>query len=55
MLTVKFDEISVSDATRFRIKIAGRADKRIDIQVYNVLPDKIKREIDEKGKVLYER
>jgi hypothetical protein len=26
-----------------------------DIQVYNVLPDKIKKEIDEKGKILWKK
>ena len=54
-IAVKFDEISVIEATKFRIEIAGKVNERIDIQVYNILPNKIKREIDQKGKVLYER
>lgn len=52
-IAVEFDKIDLSESTQFRIKTYVNDD--IDIQVYNVLPDKIKKEIDEKGKVLYER
>ncbi len=54
-IAVKFKDITLNDATRFRIEIAGRVSDKIDIQVYNVLPEKIKREIDAKGKVIYDR
>ena len=54
-IAVEFFNISQKEATEFRIKISGSLSKKIDIQVYNTLPDKIKKEIDEKGKVLYER
>mgnify|MGYP001601281456 CR=1 FL=1 len=54
-LAVEFDEIKISEATEFRRYIFGRANDRIDIQVYNILPEKIKKEIDEKGKAIYER
>ncbi len=52
-IAVLFDEINLREATEFRIKTY--VNDNIDIQVYNVLPEKIKREIDLKGKVLYER
>ena len=54
-IAVEFNKIDVKEATLFRINIAGRLNEKIDIQVYNILPEKIKKEIDEKGKVLYER
>jgi len=32
-----------------------KINEKVDIQVYNLLPDKIKNEIDLKGRKLYER
>ena len=32
----------------------GKVDSGMDVQVYNVVNDKIKKEIDSKGKLLYE-
>ncbi len=52
-IAVVFDDINLREATEFRIK-TGSSDI-LDIQVYNILPDKIKKEIDEKGRVIYER
>lgn len=52
-IAVEFSEINVSEATEFRMYISGRANEKIDIQVYNVLPHKIKEEIDKIGKVIY--
>jgi len=54
-IAVEFDKIDEKEATEFRIKIAGCFSERLDIQVYNVLPEKIKKEIDENGKVIYEQ
>lgn len=54
-LAVKIDKISLREATLFRKRISGKVNKRIDIQVYNYLPKKIKKEIDTKGKTLYEK
>lgn len=51
-LAVVFDWISLKEATLFRKRVLGRVPERVDIQVYNVLPEKIKKEIDEKGRVL---
>ncbi len=54
-LAVEFNEISLKEATLFRINVSGQLQEKTDVQVYNVLPDKIKEEIDKKGKVIYER
>lgn len=54
-LAVKFDRIDLKDAALFRKSVAGKVDEKIDIQVYDVLPDKIKKEIDAKCKLIYGR
>ena len=54
-IAVKFDKINIKDATKFRIRISGKLPDKADIQVYNILPLKIQKEIDKKGKVLYEQ
>jgi len=51
-IAVDFFNITLKDATLFRKKLLGKLRERVDIQVYNILPDKIKKEID-KGKILY--
>lgn len=52
-IAVEFSEINLKEATLFRVRTLGKLPSRIDIQVYNCLPDKIKREIDTKGRLLY--
>jgi len=52
-ISVEFSDITLSEATLFRKRVG--VNSKIDIQVYNYLPDKIKKEIDAKGRVLYER
>jgi predicted nucleotidyltransferase len=54
-ISVEFGKISVGEATKFRARISGKVNSRVDVQVYNVLPSKIKKEIDEKGRVLYSK
>jgi len=54
-IAVKFNKIDLKEATKFRINISGDAPDKVDIQVYNVLPDKIKREIDKNGKIIFQR
>jgi len=53
-LAVKFDEITLREATLFRKRILGKVKNKIDIQVYNFLPNKIREEINKKGRILYE-
>lgn len=52
-IAVEFKEISRSHATKFRLEILRRVNERVDVQVYNFLPNKIKKEIKEKGKLLW--
>jgi predicted nucleotidyltransferase len=53
-IAVKFKKTTLSEATMFRKRILGKADSRVDIQVYNLLPQKIKNQVD-KGKILYKK
>jgi len=46
-------ELSLKEATKFRIRVSGQVDNKVDIQVFNILPQKIKREIARNHKVLY--
>jgi len=52
-IAIEFDEINNKEAVRFRTDMFFN--DKVDTQVYNVLPEKIKKEIDIKGKILYER
>ena len=52
-LAVVFGQIDKSEATKFRIRIAGELSEKIDVQVFSLLPQKIKREIARKHKVMY--
>ena len=52
-LAVVFDKITEKEAVRFRLDVFFN--EKLDIQVYNVLPEKIKKEINLKGKAIYER
>jgi len=53
-IAVMFTGIDKKEATLFRKRISGRVPDRVDIQVFKFLPQKIKKEIDLKGKVIYE-
>jgi len=54
-IAVDFLKIDIKEATLFRKRISGRVNSRIDIQVYNILPDKIKNEINKKGKIIWKQ
>lgn len=54
-IAVKFDEIDNETATKFRINLLGQLSDIMDIQVYNVLSEKIKKQIDIYGKIIFER
>ncbi len=53
-IAVEFKKINLKEATSFRIRISGKINDKVDVQVFNVLPEKIKKEIKEKHKLLYE-
>lgn len=52
---VLFDKISKKKADDFRIRILGWFDEKADVQVFNVLPKKIRESILKSHKVLYKR
>jgi predicted nucleotidyltransferase len=54
-IAVIFKNITKEEAEDFRITALSRAPKEIDIQVYNFLPEKIKVEIDKKGKSIWKK
>lgn len=54
-IAVTFDRINLKEATLFRGRVSGRVNPRVDVQVYNILPDKIKKEIEGKGKSLHQK
>lgn len=54
-IAVVFDQINVEEATLFRKRMGGKVSSRVDVQVYNILPQRIKDEINAKGKELYRR
>ncbi len=55
-IAVKFKkDINEKDAFEFRKNILGYLPEKVDVQVYNILPDKIKKEIDKNGRKIYRR
>ena len=52
-IAVKFDKITIKESALFRKRILGKVNQKVDVQVYNHLHSKIKKEINNKGKVLY--
>ena len=52
-ICVIFDSISNKEAAKFRIRIMGELPKIFDIQVFNTLPLKIKKNIAINHKILY--
>lgn len=54
-IAVEFSSINSKESSEFRIKTMGKINDIIDIQVYNTLPEKLKKEIEAKGKVLWKR
>jgi predicted nucleotidyltransferase len=49
------DKIDKKEATEFRIHVAGRVNDKVDIQVFEVLPEKIKKSILKNHKVIWKK
>jgi len=49
-IAVEFDEINTEEAFEFRKR---QAREKVDVQVYNALPDKIRKSIDEEGRTVW--
>ena len=54
-IAAEFFEITEKEGVQFRIDMMKNLNNKIDIQVYNLLPQKIKDEILIKGKIIYEQ
>lgn len=54
-IAVEFYDIGSAQTTKFRAWVSGRVSDKVDIQVFNTLPSKIKEEIIKKGRILYEK
>src|SRR3989344_3305738 len=54
-ICVVFDNIEKEVADIFRIRILGNFSTKVDVQVFNVLPQKIKRSIASSHKILYKK
>jgi predicted nucleotidyltransferase len=52
-IAVEFSSITQKEAGEFRIKL--NSEEGVDIQVYNVLPDKIKSEIIKHGRIIWKK
>src|SRR3989344_1219151 len=53
-LCVVFDkDITAREATLFRMRVLGRVPEKVDVQVFNALPQKIKVEIAKNHRVLF--
>lgn len=52
-IAVEFKSIDKKQAGLFRKEILRETNDNVDVQVYNNLPKKIKKEIDQKGKTLF--
>lgn len=52
-MAVIFDKITEKEAFEFRKNILGQLPNKADVQVFNVLPEKIKEEIKNKGRIIY--
>ena len=54
-IAIEFRKITKEEAINFRKEVMGKTNEKVDIQVYNILEDKIKKEILNKGKIIYEQ
>ena len=52
-ICVVFTRISLEEAAKFRIQTSGEFTEKVDVQVFNTLPQKIKRSIARNHEVLY--
>ncbi|MEK6949173.1 MAG: nucleotidyltransferase domain-containing protein, partial [Nanoarchaeota archaeon] len=52
-ICVIFTDISLREATKFRVRIMGMLPEKVDVQVFNILPQKIKKSIAVNHRILY--
>ncbi|MFH1510502.1 MAG: nucleotidyltransferase domain-containing protein [Candidatus Woesearchaeota archaeon] len=54
-ICVVFNKVTLKEATEFRIRISGQLQSKVDVQVFNILPQKVKRSIALNHKILFQR
>lgn len=52
-IAIEFSDINKKQSFDFRKNISGKLPEKADIQIFNVLPEKVKKEIKNKGRVIY--
>ncbi len=52
-IAVEFDKIDKREASKFKINIQGKLNKKVQLTIFNFLPKKMQEEILNKGKVIY--
>lgn len=52
-LVMKENKISKKELTKFRAQLLGKLPEVVDLQIYSLLPEKIKKEIKKEGKTIY--
>jgi predicted nucleotidyltransferase len=53
-VALEFSSIELKEASKIKFELQGKVNKKIQINIFNTLPDKIKSEILNKGRVIYE-
>jgi len=53
-IALEFCDIKPNDASRIKFGLQGEVNKKIQINIFNTLPEKIKTEILNKGRIIYE-
>jgi predicted nucleotidyltransferase len=54
-LCIIFKDITIKEATLFKMRILGEINKKVDLAVFNFLPEKIKKAIARNHKVLFKK
>lgn len=54
-LSVEFRKISKDESNHFKLEMIGKLPEKIQVQAFNFLPKKIKKEIITKGKIVFEQ
>lgn len=52
-IAIKFEKVNLREATLFKKRILGKLNSKVDLQIYNILPKKIQKEINNNGRILY--
>jgi len=54
-IAVLFDKVNLAEATKFRIRIQGKVNEKVDVQIFSKLGEKLKKSILKNHRILYKR